>query len=66
MHFYIKNLTKQETIITTTSLINLGAADISITDNSHLEGHQWEISFVHYNLKCQHENDKEYAAYKMT
>ena len=50
MTLYMEKVNKEDVIWVVDALITLGAVDIHIVDNTHLEAGQWEISFVNYNM----------------
>lgn len=59
MQFHLKNIKKEKIGEIVDALIILGAIDIHLIDNTHLETGQWEISFVNYALSFEDDTRKE-------
>ena len=50
MKFHLKVVEKDNVMWMVDALITLGATELHLVDNTHLEGGTWEITFINYNL----------------
>lgn len=61
--YYLHGLNKEEIIKKVEGIIALGAYDIHIVDNTHLEGEEWCVDFISYELHCPCEDIEEEEAW---
>ena len=62
--YYLHGLEKKEIIKKVEGILALGAEDIHIIDNTHLEGEEWDIDFIAYGLHCPCEDKEQRVAWE--